>query len=112
MARITAPRHLTRRSKVIYVTTATEYRLDREPHALEVLRLALESLDRGDLGRVELAKAGLTYTNRFGEPRPHPSVAIVRDANIAVARMFRELSLDAGEVLGESRLPRTSGATS
>ena len=48
MPRTVAPRHLTPRSSRIYRTVVDEYELADEPHALEILRLALEALDRAD----------------------------------------------------------------
>jgi P27 family predicted phage terminase small subunit len=111
MSRIVAPRHLSKRSKTIYRSVVADYDLANEVHALEVLRLALEALDRADEAREQVAAEGMTYTNRFDEPRPHPAVAIERDARIAVARLFRELSLDASDYL-EPRVPRVGGGRS
>jgi phage terminase small subunit len=115
MPRIVAPRHLSKRSKAIYRSVVADFDLANEPHALEVLRLALEALDRAEQARKQVAAEGMTYTNRFDEPRPHPAVAIERDSRIAVARLFRELSLDAGEAseyLDEPRVPRVGGGRS
>ncbi|HEY5342709.1 MAG TPA: hypothetical protein VIJ66_03515 [Solirubrobacteraceae bacterium] len=103
-----APSHLTARSKRIYRTVCEDYDLDREPHAREVLRLALEALDRADEARAIVTVEGLTYQNRFDEPRAHPMLAVERDCRVAVARLLRELSLDAD--LGETRVPRVGGA--
>jgi hypothetical protein len=88
-----------------------DFDLGLEPHAREVLRLALAALDRADEARQVVEAEGMTYANRFGEPRAHPAVAVERDCRGQVARLFRELSLDAGE-FGEPRLPRVGGATS
>ena len=112
MARIVAPKHLSARSRQIYRTVVDDYDLTGEPHALEVLRLALEALDRADEARQMVADEGITFRNRFGELRPHPAVAIERDARLAAWRGFRELSLDAGDYV-DPRPPRVgSGALS
>jgi phage terminase small subunit len=111
MGRIVAPKHLSSRSKAIYRTVMEDYRLDREPVATRVLCLALEASDRAEEARSVLAAEGVIYRNRFGEPRAHPMVAVERDARIAVARLFRELSLDEGGY-AEPRIPRTNGAVS
>lgn len=110
--KIHAPRHLSARSRRVYRQVVEDYDLSGEAHALEVLRLALEALDRADQAREALARYGsTTYTNRFGEPRPRPEVAIERDARLAVWRGFRELSLDGGDY-APGHMPRVGGARS
>jgi phage terminase small subunit len=111
VARIVAPKHLSSRSKRIYKAVIDDYDLLNEPHALEVLRLALEALDRADEARAMVAQEGIVFRNRFGELRPHPAVAIERDARLAAWRGFRELSLDAGDY-DEARVPRVGGSRS
>ena len=108
MPRNGAPGHLSPRSKRIYRSVVADYDLDTEPHAREVLRLALEALDRADQARETVAREGAFYANRFGEPRAHPAIGVERDCRVQVARLFRELSLDAGEFL-DTRPPRVGG---
>ncbi len=107
---VRAPQHLSRPSKALYRRLAADYALDAEPHALEVLRLGLEALDRADEARQALAQHGVTFTDRFGSPRARPEVTIERDSRLAAVRCFRELALD-GDV-GDARMPRTNGARS
>ena len=76
------------RSKRIYQSVVDDYDLAGEPHAREVLRLALEALDAADTARKIVEAEGMVYENRFGEPRAHPAVAIERDGRLAVARLF------------------------
>jgi len=71
-----------------------DYELDREPHALETLRLACEALDRCAEAREVLASEGPYVRDRFGQVRAHPAVAVERDSRLAALRAFRELSLD------------------
>jgi hypothetical protein len=59
-----------------------------------LLTLAGEAWDRCEQARTLLATHGLTYADRFGQPRSRPEVAIERDSRIAFARLIRELSLD------------------
>jgi hypothetical protein len=47
----------------------------------------------------------LTFTNRHGELKPHPAVGIIRDCNILIARLRRELCL-AEDDPGNSRPPK------
>jgi phage terminase small subunit len=56
--------------------------------------LALEAWDRAQGAREQLEREGLTVPTGGGI-RPHPCIAIERDARLAVARLVRELDLDA-----------------
>ena len=57
------------------------------------LAVACETWDRAQAARAQLAREGLTVPGREGGIRPHPCVAIERDARLAVARLVRELDL-------------------
>ena len=112
MVKTAAPSHLTPARKRLYRQLVADYGLEREPHALETLRLACEALDRCHEARQQLAEHGAVYEDRFGQPKASPWVAIERDSRVAAVRCFRELSLDAGEYT-DSRPPRIgSGALS
>jgi terminase small subunit-like protein len=102
-------KHLSKSSKALYRQLAEDYELTKEPHALEVLRLALEALDRCEEARRAIAQHGATYVDRYGQPKARPEVGIERDSRIAAMRAFRELSLD-GATPDEVRLPRVNGA--
>lgn len=105
------PQHLRRSSKALWRQLVADYGLGDEPHALRVLTLGCEALDRCEQARVALAKHGTTYEDRFGQPRVRPEVAIERDSRIAAMRAFRELSLDA-DAPGEPRVARIGGGLS
>ena len=83
---------------------------DLEPHHVRLLRLAAEAWDAGQAAREALAQHGSTFTDRFGQPRARPEIAIERDSRIGFARLLRELALDvAGPDGGESRPPAIGG---
>jgi phage terminase small subunit len=44
-----------------------------------------------------IAQDGITIVGREGGSRPHPAIAIERDARIAFARLVAQLSLDGAE---------------
>jgi hypothetical protein len=112
MSGMSAPSHLTAESKALYRKLVADFGLDREPHAIRVLTLTLEAVDRCEQARQLIAEHGVLIPNRFGELRPNPALSLERDSRIAAFRGFRELSLDAGEYV-EPRLPRAgSGALS
>lgn len=102
---IRAPKHLSGGSDKLYRRLAEEYRLEQEPHALEVLRLACEALDRCAQAREAIERDGPFVTSRFGEKRPHPAIGVERDSRIAALRALRELSLD-GEAPDDLRPSR------
>jgi P27 family predicted phage terminase small subunit len=87
-----APTHLSAESKRFWRQITGMYVL--EAHHLELLRLACEALDRGIQARQTLERDGLTVADRFGVARPHPCVAIERDARLSVARLVKALDLD------------------
>jgi phage terminase small subunit len=101
-----APSHLRAATRRWWETVVTEYEL--EAHHVRLLTLAGETWDRGEQARNGIAEHGLTYTDRFGSPKPRPEVAIERDAKIVFARLLRELALDV-DPPAESR-PRPIGA--
>ncbi len=105
MAKPGAPPHLTPESKRLFRQIANDYSLWKEAHALEVLRLGCEAIDRGAQARREIAKHGAVYVDRFGAPRSSPWASIERDSRLHAVRCFRELSLDAGQYI-DSRPPR------
>lgn len=90
-----APEHLQATTAAWWLTTIDEYAL--EEHHVKLLTLAAEAWDRTQQAREALAEFGLTFTDRFGQPRSRPEVAIERDNRLAFARLIRELALDVDE---------------
>ncbi len=87
------PRHLKAPTKRWWTSVVDGYGL--EPHHVRLLTLAGEAWDRCQQSREALQQHGLTYMDRFEQPRSRPEVAIERDSRIAFARLVRELALDA-----------------
>jgi len=103
-----APRHLSADMTTWWRVLTRQYQF--RPQHLRVLACAAEAWDRKEQARELLAAGGLTVTNRQGELRPHPAVAIERDARIAFVRAVRELSLADDDLPADaSRPPRLGG---
>lgn len=98
-----APAHLREPSKKWWREIVETYAL--ETHHLRLLQSACEAWDRQQEAREMLASDGLTVEGREGGVRPHPCVAIERDARIAFARLVRELDLDSATLPTASRPP-------
>jgi P27 family predicted phage terminase small subunit len=86
------PAHLSASAREWWISTIERYVL--EEHHLRLLQLCCEAWDEAQKARAQLAEEGLTVRGREGSIRPHPCVAIERDARLAVARFVRELDLD------------------
>jgi len=55
---------------------------------------AAEAFDRAETARRRIERDGLVVLDRFGQPKPHPAVAIERDSRAAFARIVGQLGLD------------------
>ena len=102
MRRVKAPEHLSEATQRWWRSVYKEYEL--QPHHIKLLTLAAEALDRAEEARLALQEQGVTFLDRFGQPKASPMVAIERDSRIAFARLLRELALD---VQAPESRPRT-----
>ena len=87
-----APEHLEPATRDWWETVVRGWQLDE--HHIRILTLAGEAWDRGQEARAALEAHGLTFSDRFGQPKARPELAIERDSRIAFARLVRELDLD------------------
>lgn len=101
-----APEHLRPVTAEWWQSIVDDYAL--ESQHVRLLTLAAEAWDRTQQAREALAEHGLTFTDRFDQPRARPEVAIERDNRIAFARLIRELALDVTEP-EEARPPMIAG---
>ena len=101
-----APSHLRAATARWWQAVIDGYEL--EEHHIRLLTLAAESWDRTQQAREILAKQGLTFSDRFGQPRTRPEVAIERDSRLAFLRVLRELGLDVEEP-DSPRMPAVRG---
>ena len=85
-----APTHLRPATKGWWLEVCQQYEL-RDHHRM-LLTLAAEAYDRTAQAREILAKDGIVTGQ--ASLRPHPCIAIERDARLAFARLVAQLSLD------------------
>lgn len=102
--RVAPPKHLTKASRDWWRMVVAEFELDE--HHRKLLQLAAECWDRSEEAREILKTEGITCLDRFEQPKPHPAVAIERDAKTLFARLLRELALDVDEPTETPRPPR------
>ena len=103
----TLPAHLTPDTREWWEVVCEQYVL--EDHHVRLLTLACEAFDRGQAARELLDREGLTYEDRFDQPKARPEVAIERDSRIAFARLLRELALDVDPPPERKRPPKLGG---
>jgi P27 family predicted phage terminase small subunit len=87
-----APKHLQPATRRWFNDVVADF--DLEPHDIRLLTLACEAWDRGQAAREIVDRDGMTFLDRFGQPKSRPEIAIERDSRIGFARLLRELALD------------------
>ena len=87
------PKSLSERSQGIWNEVLVGW--DLGPDECEVLRLALEVLDRYDAARKAVERDGMLVPGRYAEKQlvVHPLLAVERDLRLAYARLVRQLGL-------------------
>ena len=88
-----APKSLSKAAADWWNRMMTEFSIDDDGGRM-VLEITLLAWDRLEQARKVLATDGLTVTGAAGTTRPHPCIAIERDARSAVLAGFRALHLD------------------
>jgi P27 family predicted phage terminase small subunit len=87
-----APAHLRPDTRAWWQSVHQDF--DLEEHHSRLLTMACEAWDRACQAREILAKDGIVIGGRQAAVRPHPAIAIERDARIAFARLVAQLNLD------------------
>jgi phage terminase small subunit len=86
------PKGYTPAARALWVKVVEGWDID--PAALTILNVAGECLMRKDAAKAIVDKEGLTLTDRFGQARAHPMLAVERDARDGLLRALRQLGLD------------------
>ncbi len=85
-----APRHLSPKTRQWWKRYVKENNLGEAQ--LQILTLAGEAWDRNAQARSLLEEQGLTYTDRFGQPRARPEIDIERNAKLTFEKLMRSLA--------------------
>lgn len=97
------PSHLKAAGRKLWTHVDESFEL--EEHDYVLLQSLCETLDMKNRAEKDLREhKSLTFTNRHGELKQHPSIAIIRDCNTSIARLRRELALS--EEAPENRPPK------
>jgi phage terminase small subunit len=98
-----APRRLRKDGRRLWNSVNNAFAL--EEHDLILLNALASALDRRNQAERDLREhKSLTFKNRHGELKPHPCIAVIRDLDVTIARLRRELNLSEAEQ--ESRPPK------
>jgi P27 family predicted phage terminase small subunit len=99
------PKHLGKPGRALWTAIQGDFAV-ADSAGLALLAAACEARDRADAAREAIAKAGMTFTDSKGNPRPHPLLAVERDSRAAVVSALRALNLDVEPALaGPGRPP-------
>jgi phage terminase small subunit len=89
------PRHLSKKMKMFWISVFERRNL--QLHETVIFLKACEAHDRAEQARRILKRKGLTYEDRFSQPRSRPEVAIERDSRGAFAKLLGQINLYALE---------------
>ena len=95
-----APAHLSPAARRLYGQIVADYVL--EPHSIAVLVKSLEAFGRADQARDEIGAGPLMVESRLGEPKPHPLLAVEREARAQFFQGLKQLGLDLDQRVGAS----------
>lgn len=91
------PPHLSADARKFWTSIHADFVVD-DGAGLALLRAAAEAFDRAQDARKLIEKdGGPVLTDRFGQRKPHPAVAIERDARGQLVSAIRALRLGPGE---------------
>ena len=88
-----APKHLSSEAKKTWQKLSDEFNID-DNAGLLLLQTAMEAFDRMRQAQAQIRADGMTISDRFGQPKPHPLLITERDARSALLAALKALRLD------------------
>jgi phage terminase small subunit len=98
-----APAHLRTATARWWRSVLDDFAL--EDHHVRLLTLAATAWDRAEQAREAIDALGPTFSDRFGQPKSRPEIAVERDSMVTFCRVLRELDLDVDPPAERSRPP-------
>lgn len=89
------PAHLSPAASAWFAKICREH--DVRPGAERMVVMAAELIDRIATARAALVEHGLTFTDRAGNPKPRPEIAIERDARRDLIALCDRLGVEQWE---------------
>lgn len=93
MKKSVSPKGLTPESRRLWSGLQAEYQITDEG-GLAILTTAIEAHQRMRAAQAQVEKDGLATTDRFGQTRAHPLLAVERDCRTQFYAGLRALNLD------------------
>jgi hypothetical protein len=87
------PDHLAKEEGELFAKICRSYALHDEV-SRQILAEGLTSLQRAREARQAIDKEGVSFKDRWGQPKPHPLCNVERDARAAALSAFRMLNLE------------------
>jgi len=87
------PAHLAKAEADLFAKIVRAYGLHDEV-SRQILEEACTSLMRAREAREAVDREGISYTDRWGQPKRHPLCDVERDARAAALSAFRQLNLE------------------
>ncbi len=87
---------LTGRYQRLFDALSQEYRIS-DGGGVQILRSGLRSLALAEAAEAEVARAGQTVVDRFGQVKAHPLLATIRDFRAQWVHALRALNLAIGD---------------
>ena len=97
------PPDLGEHGKAFWTRVLESFFLD--PHNIDLLTQACQSLDLAAAARAQVAKDGLLMDDRFDQKKAHPLLAVERDAKATFRHLYKLLGLDGEERRSPGRPP-------
>jgi hypothetical protein len=98
------PVHLGKPGRALWRAVQVDFGVD-DAGGLALLTAACEARDRAEGAREQIAIDGMMFRDSKGNPRPHPLLAVERDARAATVSALKALQLDAEPLLAQPGRP-------
>jgi len=98
------PKGLSAEARRLWHALRTDYEIS-DSAGLLLLETAMRSYDRALQARKTIAVEGAIVLDRFGQRKPHPLLALERDARLVMMKALQELHLDVEAVGAVGRPP-------